>query len=179
MTAHRGLRRPEVRFILVYLLVLTASFTVIAIRPVNDGFVVPYTGLVARASAGVLDVLGEEINTQGCRLSSPRFGVTINNGCNGLITSIVFLAGVLAFPSRPMAKLVGAVIGLVAIQGLNLIRIVALFFTGVYLPDFFDTSHIVVWQTVVVLSGIALWIVWASRVARAPHVDGSTGSGRG
>jgi hypothetical protein len=44
--------------------------------------------------------------------------------------------------------------------------VVALFLTGAYLPDLFDASHTVIWQTVVILSGVGLWIVWASRSAR-------------
>ena len=41
----------------------------------------------------------------------------------------------------------------------------ALFLTGAYLPDLFDTSHTVMWQTVVILCGVLLWILWADRFA--------------
>jgi hypothetical protein len=44
--------------------------------------------------------------------------------------------------------------------------VVALFLTGAYFPSWFDTSHTVVWQTVVILSGVVLWIFWADRLAR-------------
>ena len=47
------------------------------------------------------------------------------------------------------------------------VRIVALFYTGVFLPDYFNESHIFVWQSVVILAGVALWVVWA-RWASAP-----------
>jgi hypothetical protein len=36
--------------------------------------------------------------------------------------------------------------------------------TGAYLPSLFDTSHTVIWQTLVILSGVLLWLVWASRL---------------
>ena len=42
---------------------------------------------------------------------------------------------------------------------------VALFLTGVYFPRFFDNSHTVVWQTIVILFGVFLWIFWANRYA--------------
>ncbi len=54
-------------------------------------------------SGHVLGLLGEDITINGCVLRSPRFAVTIYNGCNGLITSLIFISGVLAFP----AKMVG------------------------------------------------------------------------
>ena len=47
----------------------------------------------------------------------------------------------------------------------NLLRVVALFLTGAYFPRLFDASHTVVWQTVVILAGVLLWIYWASRFA--------------
>ncbi len=60
----------------------------------------------------------------------------------------------------------GVVLGMVVIQLVNLVRVVALFLTGAYLPKLFDTSHTVIWQTVVILAGVLLWIFWADRFAR-------------
>jgi exosortase/archaeosortase family protein len=56
---------------------------------------------------------------------------------------------------------------MIAIQVVNLVRVVALFLTGAYLPKFFDSSHTVVWQTIVILFGVLLWIFWANRFAVA------------
>lgn len=157
--------RPEWRFLALFLLILTVSFTVIALRPVNDAVVDPYTGFVARLSGAVLRLFGEDITVAGCDLRSPRFSVTIYNGCNGLITSLIFISGVLAFPASWRAKAVGAVGGLLAIQLINLVRIVSLFYIGVYLPEYFSQSHIFVWQSIVILAGVTLWIVWAHNAA--------------
>ena len=41
--------------------------------------------------------------------------------------------------------------------------VVALFLTGVHFPRFFDTSHTVIWQTVVILFSVLLWLFWANR----------------
>ena len=127
-------RRPESRFLIMFLSILGISFLVIALRSVNDAFVVPYTTLIARVSGFVLHLMGEDITINGCVLRSPRFAVTIYNGCNGLITSLIFVSGVLAFPSRWSAKLIGVVGGLLAIQVINLVRILSLFYIGIYLP---------------------------------------------
>lgn len=158
--------RPESRFLILFLSILGVSFTVVALKPINDGFVVPYTTFIAKISGTVLGLLGEKITIHGCQLTSPRFAVTIYNGCNGLITSLIFISGVLAFPARWTAKAIGVVAGLVAIQVINLIRIVSLFYIGIYLPKFFNESHIFVWQSIVILSGVALWVAWAHRFAR-------------
>ena len=153
--------RPEIRFLVIFVMLLAISFTVIAVRQVNDAFVVPYTTMVARVSGTALSILGEEITVSGCDLRSPRFAVTIYNGCNGLITSLIVLSGILAYPAPRRAKLVGVVAGLSIIQIVNLIRIVSLYYIGALMPEFFNASHIVVWQSMVILTGVVLWIVWA------------------
>jgi exosortase/archaeosortase family protein len=87
--------------------------------------------------------------------------VTIYNGCNGLISSLVFAAAVMAYPTTWRSKALGIVFGLVAIQLLNLVRIISLYFIGVFLPDHFNEAHIVIWQSVVIIAAVAIWIVWA------------------
>ena len=145
-------RRPETRFLVLFLVLLTTGFTVIAFEPVNDRVVVPFTAAVARTSGTILGLLGEEITVTGCDLRSPRFAVTIYNGCNGLISSLVFAAAVIAYPTSWRAKGLGIFVGLVAIQLLNLVRIVSLYFIGVFLPEHFNEAHIVIWQSVVVIA---------------------------
>lgn len=161
-------KRPESRFLILFLSILGISFTVIALRPVNDAFVVPYTTLIARMSGNILALLGEDITINGCVLRSPRFAVTIYNGCNGLITSLIFVSGVLAFPARWSAKIIGVVGGLLAIQAINLVRIISLFYIGIFLPKLFNSSHIFIWQSLVILAGVALWVTWAHLFAVPP-----------
>ncbi len=154
----------ESRFLLLFFGFLIVGFFVIALRPVNDAVVVPFTAWVARVSGVALRLLGEDLTVVGCDLRSPRFAVTIYNGCNGLITSLIFVSAVLAFPARIGAKVVGVVGGLLAIQVVNLVRILALFYTGVFAPEWFDESHLVIWQSIVILCGVALWMLWARAV---------------
>jgi len=154
-------QRPDTRFLVLFLGILLIAFTTIALQPVNDAVVIPYTTFVARISGAVLGLLGEDITVADCKLSSPRFAVTIYNGCNGLITSLILVSGVLAFPASWRAKAAGVVGGLLAIQVINQIRIVSLFYIGVFLPDYFDESHILIWQSLVILAGVGLWIAWA------------------
>ncbi len=165
-------RRPDVRFLMLFLTFLGISFTVIALDPVNDAVVIPYTAFIARVSGAVLRLFGENATVDSCVVSSPRFAVTIYNGCNGLITSLIFVAGVLAFPARWSSKIVGVVGGLVAIQVINLVRIVSLFYIGIYFPAIFNQSHIFIWQSVVILFGVVLWVLWAHTFA-APAGDRS------
>ncbi|MEL7060866.1 MAG: exosortase H [Acidobacteriota bacterium] len=157
--------RQEIVFVTVFVVILAGGFTLISWQPVNDRVIEPFTGGVAHASSIALNLIGQDTTLRGTGLSNDRFRVNIKNGCNGVETMIIFLAAVVAFPATWKAKAIGLTVGIVAIQAVNLIRVVALFLTGVYWPSLFDSSHTVIWQTIVILFGVLLWIFWAQRFA--------------
>jgi exosortase H (IPTLxxWG-CTERM-specific) len=164
---NRGWRafQREITFLVLFVVILGGGFALIAWQPVNDHVIVPFTAAIARTSAVVLGVIGQEIRIEGTRVYGQSFAVDIENGCNGVEAMIIFLAATLSFPAPLKARLAGLALGIVGIQIVNLIRVVALFLTGVYFPSFFDSSHTVVWQTVVILFAVLLWIFWAQRFA--------------
>ena len=167
--------RRELGFLVFFVLILGASFTLVAWNPVNDRVIEPFTGAIARAGGATLNLLGQQTTMNGTIIRSSRFAVNIRNGCNGVEAMLIYFAAVLAFPASWRSRLLGVGLGFLAIQLVNLIRVVALFLTGVYLPKLFDSSHTVIWQTVVILSGVLLWILWANRFAGAPS-SGPLGS---
>jgi exosortase H (IPTLxxWG-CTERM-specific) len=166
-TGWRSFER-EIRFLVLFVVLLGGGFALIAWQPVNDRVVVPFTAAIARASAATLDAIGQPIRVDGTRVYGERFAVNIENGCNGIEALIIFLSATLSFPAPWRARLAGLAIGAVGIQIVNLVRVVALFLTGVYFPSFFDSSHTVVWQTIVILFAVLLWIFWAQRYAVRP-----------
>ncbi len=157
--------RQEILFLTVFLLILAGGFTLISLNWVNDHLIEPFTGLVAHASAVALNLLGQQVTMQGTVLHGARFAVNIRNGCNGVEALIIFLAAILAFPATWRSRLIGLALGTLAIQIINLVRVVALFLTGAYLPRWFESSHTVIWQTIVILCAVLLWIFWAQRFA--------------
>ena len=157
--------RQEIFFLVVFLVLLGGSFTVISLPAVNDNVIEPFTALIARVSSLTLSLIGQGTTLDGTRIYNDTFAVNIRNGCNGVETMLIFCSAVLAFPASWKSKGWGLLLGLVAIQFVNLIRVVALFLTGAYLPKLFDASHTVIWQTVVILAGVLLWIFWANRFA--------------
>jgi exosortase H (IPTLxxWG-CTERM-specific) len=157
--------RREITFLVLFVLLLGGSFTLISVNWVNDHVVEPFTAGIAQVSGATLDLLGQDVHQQGTILRGRRFAVNIRNGCNGVEAMLIFLAAVLAFPAPWKARLAGLAVGVVAIQALNLVRVVALYLTGAYFPSWFNASHTVVWQTVVILFSVLLWILWANRLA--------------
>jgi exosortase H (IPTLxxWG-CTERM-specific) len=163
---HRN--RRELQFLILFVVLLGAGFSLISLNWVNDHVIEPFTGGIASASGVALNVLGQHVTQNGTILRNARFAVNIRNGCNGVEAMLIFLAAVLAFPASWKSRGAGLVLGILAIQVVNLIRVVALFLTGIYFPRIFDTSHTVIWQTIVILFGVLLWIFWANRFAAPP-----------
>lgn len=159
---------PSGRFIVLYLLFLSVGFLVLALRPVNEHVVNPYTTFVAHEARVVLNLLGENASVHGQLLTSARFSVAIYNGCNGLEAILIFTAGVLAFPAKWRRKLVGVLLGLLAIQLINIVRIVSLFYIGVFAPSAFSASHIYIWQSLIIVFAVVLWVLWVRRYAIVP-----------
>lgn len=156
--------RRELTFLILFAVLLGGSFTLVSLNWVNDHVIEPFTGGIARVSGAALDLLGQDVRMQGTVIRGRRFAVNIRNGCNGVEAMLIFLAAVLAFPAPWRARLLGLAVGVVAIQAVNLVRVVALYLTGAYFPAWFDASHTVVWQTVVILFSVLLWILWANRL---------------
>jgi exosortase H (IPTLxxWG-CTERM-specific) len=157
--------RREITFLVLFLILLGGSFALLSVNWVNDRVIEPFTAGVARASGVGLNLLGQRVTLQGTVIHGPRFAVNIRNGCNGVEAMLIFLAAVLAFPASWRSRLLGLAIGIVAIQAVNLVRVIALYLTGVYFPRIFDASHTVIWQSIVILFGVLLWILWANRWA--------------
>jgi exosortase H (IPTLxxWG-CTERM-specific) len=154
-------------FLVRFVVLLVVFYAIVASHPVNDAVIVPFTGAIARASAAILNVLGERVTVLGTEIRSSRFAVAIENGCNGVETALLFGAAVLAFPAPWKRRLLGLLLGFVAIQIINLVRVVTLFLVGVHWPALFGTSHTILWQSIVVLCGVLLFLLWAAREARA------------
>ena len=161
-----GAIRPPAAFLLKFALYLVLFFAATAPRPMNDAFVEPFTAAVARVGGTAVRLFGEPTTMSGTTIASPRFAVNVRTGCNGLETVYVFFAGVLAFPASWGRRLLGLAGGFLAIQAVNVVRIVSLFYIGVFFPDRFEDSHVVIWQALVVLFGVSLFLVWADRCAR-------------
>lgn len=158
-------KRTEILFLVKFLGLLTLFFVAVAPKPINDAIVEPFTGVVAKVGGVACRIFGEPTRMVGTTIAGPRFSVNIRNGCNGLETIFIFAAAVLAFPASWKVRAWGLALGFLAIQAINVVRIVSLFYIGIHWPKLFEQSHQVIWQAIVILFGVVLWIVWADRYA--------------
>jgi exosortase H (IPTLxxWG-CTERM-specific) len=171
-------RRRSLGFLLRFVALLVVFYLIVASHPVNDAVIVPFTGWIAWASGQVLNALGERVSVTGTEILASGFGVNIENGCNGVETALLLAAAVLAFPARWGQRLLGFLLGFLAIQLVNLVRVVSLVWIGRHRPALFASSHTVIWQSVVVLIGVLIFLLWASRQTRRPAEGPEEKAGR-
>ena len=161
-----GANQQALRFLTLFALVFGASYFVFGIAPgVREHLIKPYTEWLAVAVATTLNWFGEGASVFGQMVISRRFSMTIAMGCDGVEAASLFMAGVLAYPTGWRARLVGLAAGLPLIHIINLLRLVGLFYAGVYLPSVVEELHVYVAQTIVIILSTALLIFWLERFA--------------
>lgn len=159
------MQRTQVLFLVKFFAVLIAAYLLIAWSPVNDNVIVPFTGAIAAGSGVLLNLIGQDVTVTGTVIRGVRFAVNINNGCNGVEAMLILLASIVAFPATMRARAAGLLLGAIAVQLLNAIRIVTLYLLGAYQPRLFDLFHTAVWQIVIILAAIGFFLAWSARVA--------------
>jgi len=156
------------RFFLLFLAIQAVLFTAELTPLGQQYFVVPFTSMLANISAFLIELTGREIIATGVviRDVTTLFAVEIAAGCNGVEAMILLIAAMLAFPSPWRYKLVGIGIGVIAIQALNLVRIVSLFFLGMWNETAFEWAHLYVWQALIMLDALVVFLLWIRSLPR-------------
>ena len=162
-----------------FLLFLTIQFTLFGINMlswVQQHFVVPWTTLLAHVCATLVMWFDSTAAAQGKVLwnTATGFGVSIEAGCNGIEACIVLFAAMMAFPATWRHKLVGLVAGFVAVQAINVVRVVSLFYIGQWSKPLFDFAHEYLWQGLIMLDVLIVWLLWVRAGAKAAPQDGGT-----
>lgn len=123
----------------------------------------------AELSGWALSLLGNDITVYERSVMSPRFSMQIVRGCDALEPTALFLSACLAFPvARFRSKLWGMFVGVLCLEVTNIVRMVTLFYVGVYWPQHFEMMHLEVWQALFIVLAVAYWAAWALWASRSP-----------
>jgi exosortase H (IPTLxxWG-CTERM-specific) len=158
------------RFFLLFVTLLVALFSFRITQFAHEHVTLPFTSLLATVSGWLITLFDSAVSTDGVVIRSTvnGFAVAIAPGCDGIEAVIILVAAVLAFPAPMKHKLVGIAIGFLAIQGLNLVRIISLFYMGQWSRVAFDWFHLYLWQALIVLDALAVWLIWLRYLPPAP-----------
>ena len=156
------------RFFLLFVVLLAVLFGLELTPWVQAWFVIPWTNALAAISTWIVTLFDGNVVATGkvMRSGTNGFAVSIEAGCNGVEATLVLLAAMLAFPAPWKHKAVGLVVGVVAVQLLNILRVISLFYLGQWNYDVFEWAHLYVWQALIMLDVLVVWLIWVRRVPR-------------
>ncbi len=162
------------RFFILFLVLQAALFGLELTPPAQAWFVEPWTVALARISTYLVTLFDPDVVATGriIRSTANGFAVSIEAGCNGVEATIVLLAAMLAFPAPWRNKLVGLAVGTLAVQGLNVVRVISLFYLGQWNRTWFEWAHLYVWQALIMLDVLIVWLVWVRTLPRDDHSRG-------
>lgn len=170
------------RFFILFVVILVSLFAAELTPPVQNAIVLPWTEALARISASLIMLFDSNVAAYGKILQSTTngFAVSIEAGCNGIEAAIVLIAAMLAFPAPWKNRIFGILAGLLAVQLLNIVRVISLFYLGQWNLNVFDWAHLYLWQALIMLDVLIVWLVWirmlppssaSSDVPPAPPAD--------
>ncbi len=150
------------RFFAVFLTIQLALFAAELTKPVQQALVIPFTESIAGLSAWLVKLFDQGVISQGIVLRDvdSGFAVAIQAGCNGVEATIVLIAAMLAFPSPWRWKFIGIGLGFIAIQFMNLLRIITLFYLGQWNSTAFEWAHLYIWQALIMLDVLVVFLIW-------------------
>ena len=157
-----------VRFFVVFVVVLAVMFGLELTPWAQTYFVVPWTNALAVISTSIVTLFDPNVVASGkvIRSATNGFAVSIEAGCNGVEATLVLFAAILAFPAPKRHKVIGLVIGVLAVQLLNIVRVISLFYIGQWNLEVFEWAHQYVWQALIMLDVLIVWLIWVRRVPR-------------
>ena len=150
------------RFVMTFLLILIALFTVEMLNPVQEHVITPFTSLLAHLSAVLILPFDNSVIAYGkvLRFKDSGFAVSIEAGCNGVEATIVLIAAICAFPGSWRARLIAIGLGFLAIQVLNIVRIISLFYLGNWNLEYFSWIHLYLWPALIMLDVLVVFIFY-------------------
>ena len=158
-----------IRFFVTFLVLQAVLFGAELTPWVQEHVVVPWTNAIAATSAGLVTLFDPGVVATGKVLQSKAngFAVSIESGCNGVEATIVLVAAILAFPAPWKSRLIGLAVGIVAVQGLNIVRVISLFYLGQWDLAAFEWAHLYVWQALIMLDVLIVWLIWVRTLPAA------------
>jgi exosortase H (IPTLxxWG-CTERM-specific) len=151
-----------IRFFIIFSVLLVGLFTLELLQPAEKYIILPFTSTVADISVWIVQMFDDNVIATGnvIRDRISGFGVRIERGCNGLEAVIILFAAIFAFPAPFKNKLIGFAAGFFAIQILNLVRIISLFYLGQWNYVAFEWFHLYLCQALIILDALVVWLIW-------------------
>ena len=155
--------KTNVKFLIIFVvcfLVSMGSLEIPAARPAIDAasrWLVKVSFLAVTTCGGAASIAGDN---RTVLLHPTGFGVEMKDGCNGINVTFLLWSAILAFPSTWKRKLQGLLLGTAAIQGINIIRFISLYYLIRINRPLFDFAHEYLWEALIMLDAMVAFGLW-------------------
>lgn len=138
----------------------------------------PLNQALAFSTELVLRHMDVAVSRQGSVLAHPDgFSYVISHECSGVRPLAIIAATLLVVPASWRSRFAGLAIAIIAVEALNVLRLVHLYVTGIVDADAFFVAHRVTWNIiaiVAVMTFLAVWLARSQRPARGIRTHAST-----
>lgn len=150
------------KFLVYFIGIQLALFSLEQASNVHTYIIIPFTESIAHISAWIVKLFDDNVISQGVVLQQVEngFSVSIQSGCNGVEAVLVLTAAILAFQAPWKYKFWGIISGFFAVELLNIVRIISLFYLGQWNLDVFEWAHLYVWQALIMLDVLIIFLIW-------------------
>lgn len=152
------------KFLTIFVGVIALYYLLIGYS--HGSFLDSYINYTAYLSAKLLNVFVKGTYSEFHTIIAPRFTLLLSFGCEGSEALIIYLAGILAFPSSLKSKIFGALIGLPLLFILNVFRILGLYYVGINMSSSFDLFHTIIFPVIFILISVLAWVNWVKAIGQ-------------
>ena len=162
------------KYAMIYFVILGAMFGLETMPWAQSFTVGTWTQFLADFSGGLMQAFDDTVVVQGSDLrnSLTGYAVSIKSGCNGVEAAMILAAAILAYPAPWLKKLWGMVVGVLAIQVLNVVRIISLYYLGAWSQQALDIAHLYVWPGLIILDALLIFLLWIHWLGRGKRLTG-------
>lgn len=128
------------------------------------------------ATAIALKVMGFTIFTEGRLIGIvDSTGLIVNQPCDGLSLFALFAGFIIAYPGKLRSKFIFIPIGLLIIDLVNIVRIIALVIIVKYTPQSLEFNHSYTFTFIMYVIIFLMWVGWIKKQSPSPALPEGRG----
>ena len=136
-----------------------------------DFLLQPMLILLAKIVGEILSLTGLAVIVLGQKVVYPGiFGIDIANECSAASQMIIVASALFAYPAGLRLRLLGLFLFAAIIFVGNILRLVSLFWMGIWAKEYFDFVHFYVWGGLSYIGLLILLLIWM-RFAYKPRLQ--------
>jgi len=132
---------------------------------------------VLRPTAAVfgwlLSLLGQQHEVDGAFIRGGAQNFEIVGECTAVLPTVLLVSAIACYPAPWRSRVVGVLIGVPAVLLVNQLRLLTLWFVHGHAVDAFELVHVYLWQPLMVVLVLVLFVLWLERLA--PRRAAATG----